>query len=53
MLCWLCTLSFKRALAKTKKTEAEMKQLVKKRDGFVFIVYKFFIGYIVNSRVMY
>jgi len=32
ILCWLCTLSFKRALAKTKKTDAEMKQL-KKRDG--------------------
>lgn len=36
VLCWLCTLSFKRALAKTKRTEAEMKQLVKKRDGLVF-----------------
>jgi len=34
ILCWLCTLSFKRALAKTKKTDAEMKQL-KKRDGLV------------------
>lgn len=36
VLCWLCTLSFKRALAKTKKTDAEMKLLVKKRDGLVF-----------------
>ncbi|XP_050422189.1 protein FAM76A isoform X2 [Adelges cooleyi] len=33
VLCWLCTLSFKRALAKTKKSDAEMKQLSRKRDG--------------------
>lgn len=29
LLCWLCTLSFKRALAKTKQTEADRKAHMK------------------------